>query len=149
MPRLFPFFLVLALLCGCSDAAPSQEASPASVPMPAPMGSVLAGSGSAGLAPSLSSPAVDEPPGTITCTLLGEAVSAATLMDPGVIDSIVAAASTADAPVADAAQRLATAYAAALTSRGAEGEPDAVAAVSAAATDMSGVCADSGLRSVG
>jgi hypothetical protein len=50
-------------------------------------------------------------------------------MEPGVVARIVAAASTADAPVADAAQRL--------------------AAVSAAAADMAGVCSESGLESAG
>jgi hypothetical protein len=70
-------------------------------------------------------------------------------MDPGVIDDIVAASDTADAPVADAAGRLASAYAAAVASKGGAKEPDAVAAVSEAAADMSGVCNDSGLDTVG
>jgi hypothetical protein len=70
-------------------------------------------------------------------------------MEPGVVDRIVAASSTADAPVADAAQRLAAAYAKATTSKGTSQEPDAVAAVSAAAADMAGVCAESGLESAG
>jgi hypothetical protein len=70
-------------------------------------------------------------------------------MEPGVIDRVVAAASTADAPVAVAAQRLAAAYAKATASRNTTQEPDAVAAVSAAAADMAGVCAESGLESVG
>jgi hypothetical protein len=70
-------------------------------------------------------------------------------MEPGVVDHIATAASTADAPVADAAQRLAAAYAKATTSKGTSQEPDAVAAVSAAAADMAGVCAESGLESAG
>jgi len=88
-------------------------------------------------------------PGTRTCAALTTAITRATLMDPGVVDRIVAASSTADAPVADAAQRLAAAYARATASRGAAQEPDAVAAVSAAAADMAGVCAESGLESAG
>jgi hypothetical protein len=70
-------------------------------------------------------------------------------MEPGVVTHIVTAATTADAPVADAAQRLATAYAKATASGNTAQEPDAVAAVSAAAADMSGVCTESGLESAG
>jgi hypothetical protein len=92
---------------------------------------------------------VDDPPGTITCHKLAEAVANATLMEPGVVDEIVAASSTADAPVADSAHRLAATYASALTAKGSDSEPDAVAAVSAAGADMSGVCDDSGLETVG
>jgi hypothetical protein len=88
-------------------------------------------------------------PGTRTCALLGAAITQATLMDPGVITLIVAASATADAPVADAAQRLAAAYAKAARSKGTAAEPDAVAAVSAAAADMDGVCDESGLESAG
>jgi hypothetical protein len=88
-------------------------------------------------------------PGTRTCADLSAAISRGSLMEPGVIDRVVAAASTADAPVADAAQRLAAAYAKATASRNTTQEPDAVAAVSAAAADMAGVCAESGLESVG
>ena len=92
---------------------------------------------------------MDDPPGTITCDKLAEAVANSTLMEPGVVDDIVAASSTADAPVADSAHRLAAAYASALTATGSDGEPDAIAAVSAAGADMSGICADSGLETVG
>jgi hypothetical protein len=77
------------------------------------------------------------------------AVDDATLMQPGVVDVIARASATADAPVGDAAQRLASAYAAAAAARGTDTEPDAVAAVSAAGADMSQVCADSGLDTVG
>ena len=92
---------------------------------------------------------MDDPPGTITCHKLAAAVANAALMEPGVVDDIVAASSTADAPVADSAHRLAATYASALTAKGSAGEPDAIAAVSAAGADMSGVCADSGLETVG
>lgn len=98
---------------------------------------------SAGAAP------VDDPPGTITCARLAAAITDASLMTPGVIDEIARTSATADAPVADAAQRLVTAYADAAAAVGTTMEPDAVAAVSAAAADMSGVCADSGLQTVG
>ncbi|SNY30401.1 hypothetical protein [Paractinoplanes atraurantiacus] len=92
---------------------------------------------------------VDDPPGTLTCTALAAAVADASLMQDGVVDGIVGASSTADAPVADAAQALAVAYTQASASKGTESEPDAVAAVSAAAADMVQVCADSGLQTVG
>jgi hypothetical protein len=89
------------------------------------------------------------PPGTATCAELGAAINEATLMQSGVVGRIVVAAATADAPVADSAKRLATAYATAVTSNGTAQEPDAVAAVSAAAADMDGVCKASGLESGG
>jgi hypothetical protein len=88
-------------------------------------------------------------PGTRTCTELGTAIAEATLMQPDVVDQIVAASATADAPVSDAAQRLAAAYAKATAAKGKSQEPDAVAAVSAAAADMAGVCDESGLESAG
>ncbi len=59
------------------------------------------------------------------------------------------ASTTADAPIADSAQRLAAAYAGAVSARGTESEPDAVAAVSAAGVEMSTVCEQSGLEPVG
>jgi hypothetical protein len=132
--------LALALLAGASAAlagcSTPPMVSPSVSPAPAP-------AGNDGLA------AVDEPPGTNTCHQLRVAVTDATLMVPGVVDSIVQASSAADAPVADAAQRMAAAYAAAVTAKGSDSEPDAVAAVSAAGATMSGVCDDSGLDTVG
>jgi hypothetical protein len=97
--------------------------------------------GSAGVA--------DDPPGTATCAQLADAVTAGSLMTVGVVDGIVAASRTADAPLADAAARLGAAYRAAVAAAGKGDEPDKVAAVAAAASDMSGVCAESGLRTVG
>jgi hypothetical protein len=91
----------------------------------------------------------DDPPGSLACTALRRAVTRATLMDAGVVDAIVRASRTADAPVADAAERLAAAYASAVAAHGQESEPDAIAAVSVAGADMTGVCADSGLDTVG
>jgi hypothetical protein len=91
----------------------------------------------------------DDPPGSLACAALQRAVNRATLMDPGVVDAIVRGSRTADAPVADAAERLAAAYASAVAAHGLEGEPDAIAAVSVAGADMTGVCADSGLDTVG
>jgi hypothetical protein len=70
-------------------------------------------------------------------------------MTAGVVDGIVAASATADAPLADAAHRLGDAYVAAIAARNKADEPDKIAAVGAAASDMSGVCADSGLQTVG
>jgi hypothetical protein len=107
-------------------------------------------------APTVASPApsglesqLDDPPGTLTCAALSGAIAASSLMNPGVVDTIVRTSGTADAPVADAAQRLATAYNSAISAAGTEKEPDAVAAVGAAASDMSTVCSDSGLKTVG
>ncbi|MCA2215444.1 hypothetical protein [Jidongwangia harbinensis] len=94
-------------------------------------------------------PVTEETPGLLACGTLSTAVTDGTLMTPGVVDGIVRASATADAPVADAAQRLAAAYASAVAASGMESEPDAVAAVSAAAADMTGVCDDSGLERVG
>jgi len=70
-------------------------------------------------------------------------------MTPGVVEEIVAASVTVDAPLADAATRLEGAYRAAIAAKGKAEEPDRIAAVGAAASDMSGVCAVSGLRTVG
>jgi hypothetical protein len=116
-----------ALLAGCTD-----EPAPAPAPSPA-----------------AAAPQAEETPGLQTCQTLTVAIEDGSLMNPGVVDRIVRAGTTADAPVADAAQRLAAAYAAAVAARGLETEPDAVAAVSAAAADMSGVCDDSGLTASG
>ncbi len=93
--------------------------------------------------------ATEDVPGTLACQALITAVRDGTLMSPGVVDGIVRAGTTADAPIADAAQRLAAAYAAAVSARGTDGEPDAVAAVSAAGVDMTTVCDESGLETVG
>jgi hypothetical protein len=123
--------LAIGTACG-------RSASPAASPGPAPSAS------------SAASPAVvDDPPGSVACVALQRAVTRATLMDPGVVDTIVRASRTADAPVADAAERLAAAYASAVAAHGLETEPDAIAAVSVAGADMTGVCADSGLDTVG
>ena len=129
--RLAAGLLLVALAGGCSSDEPGGPGTPAAT------------------APAGSATPVDDPPGMITCRRLATAVGDATLMDAGVIDAIVAAADTADAPVADAALRLAEAYAAARKAAGTAAEPDAIAAVSAAAVDMSNVCADSGLASAG
>jgi hypothetical protein len=116
------------LLGGCSDGVPQASAPPTA---------------------TANSPAGEDTPGLNACGALEAAVADATLMTPGVVDAIVRASAAADAPVADAAQRLATAYAAATAAGGTDGEPDAVAAVSVAGADMTSVCADSGLDTVG
>jgi hypothetical protein len=121
---------VVLALAGCSGTGPKPVA--------------------ASLAPSPASlAAADEPPGTIACGRIAEAVEAATLMQPGVITCVNASTATADAPVADAAARLQQAYEQAVKAQGSEDEPDLVAAVSAAAADMVSVCADSGLETAG
>ncbi|MFI7598905.1 hypothetical protein [Actinoplanes sp. NPDC049681] len=104
----------------------------------------------ASLAPSPASLApADEPPGTIACGRIAEAVKAGTLMQPGVITGVNASTATADAPVADAAARLQQAYEKAVKAQGSDDEPDLVAAVSAAAAEMVSVCTDSGLETAG
>src|SRR3954447_14161817 len=132
-------FVILAggatAVAGCSRS-PQPLVTPSAGPSPVP----TAGDGL---------PVADEPPGTATRHLLRAAVTSATLMDPGVVEAIAKASSTADAPVAESAQRLAAAYAAAVTAKGSDTEPDAVAAVSASGVAMSSVCDDSGLDTVG
>lgn len=93
--------------------------------------------------------ATEDVPGALACRALIAAVRDGTLMGPGVVDEITRAGTTADAPVADAAQRLAAAYAGAVRARDTESEPDAVAGVSAAGAEMAGVCGESGLETVG
>ena len=121
------------MLSGCSgDAGPADSAAPtAAAPAPAD--------------PS----ATEDVPGTVACRDLITAVREGTLMSPGVVDRVVRASTTADAPIADAAQRLAAAYAGATSAQGTESEPDAVAAVSAAGADLTEVCDESGLDTVG
>jgi hypothetical protein len=137
MPRPFCAALLgLALLV--TGTACSRSARPAAQPSPEPSASLAA-----------SPEAADDPPGSLACAALRRAVARATLMDAGVVDAIVRASRTADAPVADAAERLAAAYASAVAAHGQESEPDAIAAVSVAGADMTSVCADSGLDTVG
>jgi hypothetical protein len=124
--------IVLAALSGCGGDPP-QEVAP----------SPRAG------AESSSAAAVDDPPGTLACAALATAIAQSSLMTPGVVDEVVRSSVTADAPVADAAERLGAAYTQAVSAAGTEREPDAVAAAVAAASDMSSVCSDSGLQTVG
>jgi hypothetical protein len=129
-------------VCGCG-----VERSPTATPTAAPAPTIAAG-GSA--VPSVvSSVVVDDPPGTIACAQLAVALRDGSLMTAGVVDSIVSASATADAPVADAADRLSKAYDAARAAAGKADEPDVVAAVGARASEMSDVCTDSGLQTVG
>jgi len=121
------------LIAGCSDPAPAPVVAPSETVASSPDGV----------------PSDEDPTGATACSLLKAAVNDATLMEPGVADAIAQAGSEADAPIADAGQRLATAYAAAVTARGKDTEPDAVAAVSAAGADMTSVCTESGLDTVG
>jgi hypothetical protein len=128
--------LLLVLVTGVPLAGCAHQEGPAAAPTV-----VAAASPSA-------SDEVDDPPGTVACHRLVAAVKDATLMEPGVVDAIVAAATAAGTRVADSAHRLAAAYAAAVAATD-DGEPDAIAGVSAAGADMSVVCADSGLETVG
>ena len=127
--RRFVPYVVLSLAVGLGGCSRSDSKVPES---PAP-------------APSDSAALADDPPGRFTCRNLAAAVRNGSLMEPGVVEAIVGASGTADAPVADAAAALGQAYGKALTSHDTVAEPDAIAAVSAAAADMSQVCADSGL----
>src|SRR5690242_19819826 len=112
------------LLAGCGGGGRPS--------MPEPSGSL----------PSvIDSSAADNPPGSIACARLAAAVAAGSFMTPGVVDGIVATSATADAPLADAAHRIVDAYAAAIAASNKADEPDKIAAVGAAASDMSGVCA--------
>ena len=131
MSRSLTAVLVVLLASGCS-AQPEPDVGAGVTPS--------AGSGT---------PIIDDPPGSLTCGALLAAVTAATLMTPGVVDVIARASSTADAPVAESAQRPAAAYAGAVAAHGTGNEPDAVAAVSAAGDEMSRVCDDSALDTVG
>jgi hypothetical protein len=156
---------VAAALAGCSggdgrpattapnDATPAVPGSATQAGSGPGSSAVPAGSGPGPSAlpayPGQAPPAADNPPGLITCAQLAAAIAAGSLMTPGVVDGIANAAETADAPVADAARRLKNSYDQAVAAKNKANEPDAVAAVSAAASDMSGVCADSGLRTVG
>jgi hypothetical protein len=70
-------------------------------------------------------------------------------MNPGVVTDITAAAATADAPVLEAAQALSAAYTEAVAAHGTDAEPDAIAAVSAAAAELTRICAASGLEVAG
>jgi len=129
MPRFLTLAVAVLLVGGCSDTPETPG------PTPAPSISVSA--------------AEEDPPGAQACAALAQAIDDSSLMTAGVVDGIARASGTADAPVADAAERLLIAYGKAVSSAGTEGEPDAVAAVGAAASDMSSVCSDSGLRTVG
>ncbi|WP_084599191.1 hypothetical protein [Actinoplanes subtropicus] len=99
--------------------------------------------------PSVIGSGADDPPGSVACGRLAAAVAAGSFMSPGVVDGIVAASASADAPLADAARRLGDAYRAAVASKNKPDEPDRIAAVGTAASDMSGVCVASGLQIVG
>jgi hypothetical protein len=135
--------------CSADDRrTPTPSAAPEAAP-PTASTAVDDPPGASAAAPPSVSAVVDDPPGAITCARVVRAVREATLMMPGVVADVVRASGTADAPVADAAQRLSAAYAAAVEARGTDSEPDAVAAVSAAAAEMVGVCGDSGLGTVG
>ena len=122
-------------VAGCSDPSPKPTAAAPSAPGSEPSGAAAA--------------QADEPPGAIACGKAVRAVRDATLMNPGVITDIVAATGTADAPVADAARDLSAAYSKAVAAHDTDAEPDAVAAVSAAAAELVQICDDSGLETVG
>lgn len=93
--------------------------------------------------------ATGDPAGAQACELVEQAVQEATLMDPGVVDGILAAEAAAEPAVSAAARALRAAHVAALAARGGATEPDAVAAVSSAGVDMAAVCRQSGLRPAG
>jgi len=130
--------IVPFLIPGCSGPPDNPPAPAISGPASTPA-----------VEPSAVEPSADEPPGAIACGKAALAVRDATLMNPGVITDITRASGTADAPVADAAQHLSEAYTEAAGAHGTGAEPDAVAAVSAAAAELLKICSDSGLAAVG
>ena len=138
---MLPLVTVLVLLAGCSSGESTTGTGGTPLP-PAP-------GGASSVVPSADPSATEDAPGTVACGELAAAINDGTLMNPGVVDTVVAASGTADAPIADAAERLAKAYATAKASAGSEAEPDAVANVSAVAAEMSDVCGESGLDTVG
>ncbi|MGW4945506.1 hypothetical protein ACWEOZ_28390 [Actinoplanes sp. NPDC004185] len=144
MPRSLPAFARSVLIAG-SLVGGSMIAA-CSSPAPEPASPPPAGASSA---PAPSATPVDEPPGAIACGKAVRAVSDASLMNPGVVADITAASATADAPVADAAQALSAAYTNAVAAHDTDAEPDAVAAVSAAAAELVKICGDSGLETAG
>lgn len=130
--RLLVVVLIFAL-AGCSGRSPEEPPAAPGVSSPA------------GLDPS----ATEDVPGAVACGALASAINDATLMNPGVVEAINTASESADAPIADAAGRLSDAYTKARTATGTDGEADAVAAVSLAGAEMSNVCGESGLDTVG
>ena len=124
--------LSVALAGGCTDDPPKQTPPAAATP------AVVDGSSS-----------MNDGPGEITCEELATAVEYGTLMEAGVVDTIVTSAKAADAPIADGAAKLGTAYRTATESHGTEEEPDAIAAVSAAGATLMAVCDESAPDSVG
>jgi len=146
--------LVCLLLAGCRGGDDGRGGGGGDRPAASSSAPVAASAPDQSAAPSEPLPSVidsiaDDPPGSIACARLAVAVAAGSFMTPGVIDGIVAATATADAPLADAAQRLGDAYRAAVAAKNKADEPDRIAAIGAAASDMSGVCAESGLQTVG
>jgi hypothetical protein len=143
----------LLVLVGCLSALVACSGTPQPIVSPSAGSAPAASNGASGNAPaptaSDDAAVVDDPPGSMACGELQDAVTGATLMEAGVVDRIVRYSGTADAPVADSAQRLAVAYAAAVAAHGSDNEPDAVAAVSVAGADMTKICDESGLDTVG
>jgi hypothetical protein len=138
----FTALLLIALTAGCSGG----DTPPASGP-PSASGGVTVSVDQSAM--SVDPSATEDVPGTTACAALASAINDGTLMQAGVVDAIVADAGPADAPIADAAERLGTAYRKARASAGTQDEPDAVAGVSEAGADMSNVCGESGLDTVG
>lgn len=137
MPRRLPALSLLILIVasvGTACAGPANTpAAPSAQPPTVPA----------------SVPAGDDPPGKIACAKAASTLRDGTVMTPGVVADITTAAATADAPVLEAAQALAASYTKAVAAQGTEAEPDAIAAVSAAAAELARICADSGLEVVG
>lgn len=129
--------LSLAILVSATTATGCTG--PANTPAPsAPPSSAIA-----------SAPPSDDPPGTRACAKASRTLRDGTVMNPGVVTDITAAAATADAPVLEAAQALSAAYTEAVAAHDTDAEPDAIAAVSAAAAELTRICAASGLEVAG
>jgi hypothetical protein len=138
MPRRLPALSSLILIV---TAATTACSGPANTPTITPASTSRAATVTA-------SPA-DDPPGTLACARAARTLREGTVMDPGVVTDITTAAATADAPILEAAQALATSYTDAVAAQGTAAEPDAIAAVSAAAAELTRICAAAGLEVVG
>jgi hypothetical protein len=110
--------------CGGDDEAPATA--------PAAVATTPAPSASAG------------PPGAAACIMLGQAIAAGTLLQPGVVDAIAADAATAGPLLKAAAGRLAVAYRFAMEAKGTATEKATAATVGTRGADMTFSCRGDG-----
>jgi hypothetical protein len=118
--------LALTGLTGCAG-----DDEPAAAPTPA-ITTPAAPSASAGR------------PGEAACTMLGQAVTAGTLLQPGVVDAIAADTASATPLLRAAGQRLAAAYGIAVAAKGTATEKTTAETVTTRGADMKQTCAGVG-----